>query len=170
MTVKQLALRDELWPQISAAIEGALPEPAARKLLCQIAELPIQPSRATRTLGAYVSKAGRPVCIRLQFAQESDSLRNTFLHELAHLCDHLCNQSGQRYRRAHGPDWQQWAKLLGTEPKRCGRSAALETLYQQRLKLVAVCQQCGSEFHRTRRLNSRRNYVHSKCGGRLRPV
>ena len=167
MTVKQFALGEELWLQIASAIEGFLPGPVAEKLLQQIADLPIQPSRATRSLGAYVSKAGLPVCIRLQFAQEAETLRDTFLHELAHLCDHLCNQSGKRYRRAHGPDWQQWAQLLGIEPKRCGRSAALEKLYQQRLKPVAICQSCGAEFQRTRRLNRRRKYFHSNCGGRL---
>ncbi|HEY5673608.1 MAG TPA: SprT-like domain-containing protein [Malonomonas sp.] len=170
MTVKQFALQDDLWQQISAAIEGFLPEPAAAKLLQRIADLPIRPSRATRTLGAYVSKAGLPVSIRLQFAQEPDSLRETFLHELAHLCDHLCHQPGQRYRRAHGPHWQQWAKLLGSEAKRCGRSVALEKLYQQRLKPVAVCQTCGSEFRRIRRLNRRRKYFHRDCGGRLEPI
>lgn len=167
MTVKQFALRDQLWLQIVTAVAGFLPEPAAGQLLRQIAELPVRPSRATRSLGGYVSKAGLPVSIRLQFAQEADSLRDTFLHELAHLCDHLCNQPGKAYRRAHGPHWQQWAQRLGIEPKRCGRSAALERLYQQRLKPVAICQSCGTEFQRTRRLSRRRNYFHSHCGGRL---
>ncbi len=167
MTVKQFALRDALWPQLATAIEGFLPGAAAGKLLLRIAEVPIQSSRATRSLGAYVSRAGLPVCIRLQFAQEADNLRETFLHELAHLCDHLSNQPGKRYRRAHGPDWQQWAALLGIEAKRCGRSVALEKLYQQRLKPVAICQRCGAEFQRTRRLSQRRKYFHRSCGGRL---
>ena len=170
MTVIQFARQHDLWPQITAAIENFLPETKAGKLLRRIADLPIQPSRAARSLGAYVSKAGEPVCIRLQFAQEPVNLRETFLHELGHLCDHLCHQSGNRYRRAHGPDWQNWAKMLGAVPERCGKSAALEKLYQQRLKLVAVCQNCGTEFRRTRRLNQRRKYFHSNCGGRLRPV
>lgn len=170
MTVKQFALRDELWPQIAKAIEGFLPEPAAGQLLRQIAELPVRPSRATRSLGGYVSKSGLPVSIRLQFAQEPDSLRETFLHELAHLCDHLCNQPGKVYRRAHGPHWRDWAKRLGSAAQRCGRSAALEKLYQQRLKPVAICQTCGTEFQRTRRLNRRKNYFHSSCGGRLRHI
>jgi predicted SprT family Zn-dependent metalloprotease len=170
MTVKQFAIQGELWTQISGAIHGFLPEPAAVNLLHRIADLPIQSSRAARSLGAYVSKSGLPVCIRLQFAQEPANLRETFMHELAHLCDHLCNQSGRRYRRAHGPHWRNWAKLLGIEPSRCGRSEALERLYQQRLKPVAICQNCGTEFRRTRRLNHRRNYFHSNCGGRLQPL
>ena len=170
MTVIDLACKLNLWTQITTAIDAALSAAEAGELLSRLAELPVRPSRAVRSLGTYVSRAGAPVCIRLQFAQELVSLRETFLHELAHLCDHLCNQPGKRYRRAHGPHWQQWAKLLGATPQRCGSSAALEKLYRQRLKLVAVCLQCGTEFRRTRRLNRRRKYFHSDCGGRLRPV
>lgn len=170
MTVVDLAHKLNLWTKITTAVAAALPVAEADKLLSRLAALPVRPSRATRSLGAYVSKAGEPVCIRLQFAQEPGNLRETFLHELSHCCDHLCHQTGQRYRRAHGPHWRFWAKLLGAAPQRCGKSAALEKLYQQRLKLVAVCQNCGAEFRRTRCLNRRRKYFHSTCGGRLRPV
>ncbi len=170
MTVQSFALEYGVWRQVSAAIRSALPGAEAERLLEQIAAVPVRPSRAVRSLGAYASKAGEPVCIRLQFAQEPDSLKETFLHELAHLCDHLSNQSGKRYRRAHGPQWRAWARLFGTVTDRCGKSDALETLYQQRLKLVAVCQNCGEEFRRIRRLNRRRKYFHISCGGRLRPV
>ncbi len=169
MTVYDLAIKLDLWPQITSAINTAVPA-ASAELLARIAKVPVKPSWATRTLGAYVSRQGLPVCIRLQFAQEAENLRETFLHELAHLCDHLCHQPGQRYRRAHGPQWQNWAQLLGTQAQRCGKSAALEALYRQRLKLVAVCSDCGTEFRRTRRLNRRRKYFHSNCGGRLRPI
>ncbi|NOY13666.1 MAG: hypothetical protein GXP51_08300 [Deltaproteobacteria bacterium] len=170
MTVIELAHELNLWRQITAAVNTALPAAESDKLLLRLAELPIRSSRATRSLGAYVSKAGEPVCIRLQFAQEPGHLQETFLHELAHLCDHLCNRPGKRYHRAHGPDWRSWAERLGAAPQRCGQSDALEKLYRQRLKLVAVCQNCGTEFRRTRRLNRRRKYYHRDCGGRLRPV
>ncbi len=170
MTVIDLARKLNLWRQITTAINAVLPAAAAGELLPRLAELPVTQSRATRSLGVYVSRLGEPVCIRLQFAQELENLRETFLHELSHCCDHLCNQPGKRYRRAHGPHWQQWATLLGATPQRCGSSAALEKLYLQRLKLVAVCRQCGTEFRRTRRLNRRRKYFHSDCGGTLRLI
>ena len=170
MTVIELAHELNLWRQITTAVNTALPAAESGKLLRRLAELPIRSSRAARSLGAYVSRAGQPVCIRLQFAQEPVNLRETFLHELAHLCDHLCHQSDKPYRRAHGPNWQSWARRLGAMPQRCGNSDALEKLYRQRLKLVAVCQHCGTEFRRTRRLNRRRKYYHHNCGGRLRPV
>ena len=170
MTVQSLAVDYGVWPHVCVAIRNVLSGAKAECLLERIAVVPIRPSRAVRSFGSYAYRAGEPVCIRLQFAQEAASLTETFLHELAHLCDHLSNQPGKHYRRAHGPQWQAWAKLLGTAPDRCGKSEALAALYQHRLKLVAVCQNCGAEFRRTRRLNRRRKYYHTNCGGQLRPV
>ena len=170
MNVRQFAEHYALWAQITAAIGSFVSAAESSRLLQQITDLPVRPSRAVRSLGCYVSRAGEPVCIRLQLAQEPEVLQQTFLHELAHLCDHLYHQPGIRYRRAHGPNWRNWASLLGAQPERCGESAALRQLYRQRLKLVAVCQRCGYEFHRTRRLNQRRKYFHRDCGGRLKAV
>ena len=170
MTVKRFAIEHDLWSKISSAIQQYLSAADADNLLQKIADLPIRPSHAVRSLGAYVSRSGQPIAIRLQFGQEHGNLRDTFLHELAHLCDHLCHQSGKRYRRAHGSEWQRWAAVLGTSTERCGKSEALQALYLQRSKLVAVCQSCGAELHRTRRLNRRQKYFHRTCGGQLRPV
>jgi predicted SprT family Zn-dependent metalloprotease len=169
MTVKQIADEFFLWQQIKTAINGMLKEGSAPSLVEQIAKIPIQKSRATRRLGAYVSLGGEPVCIRLQFAQEPDNLVHTFLHEVAHACDHLSCTGGRRaYRRAHGPSWKIWAGALGISTQSCGESEAVRALHQQRLKLVAVCQRCGLEFHRVRRLNRNRTYTHNSCGGKIR--
>ncbi|MDA3904103.1 MAG: hypothetical protein PF441_11730, partial [Desulfuromusa sp.] len=104
----------------------------------------------------------------LQFAQEPGNLQHTFLHEVAHACDHLSRKHGhQPYRRAHGSSWKVWAKALGISTQCCGESEAVRALHQQRLKLVAVCQKCGIEFHRVRRLNRNRTYTHNQCGGKI---
>ncbi len=164
--VKYLAEQLGLWPQISAAIARS----GQTRLLQTIASLPVRKSSATRSLGAYVSKAGQPLCIRLQFAQETEQLKDTLLHEIAHACDHLYHQSDKAYRRAHGPNWRAWAQALGATDQRCGHSESVAQLHRKRLKLVAVCQTCGAEFKRIRRLNRRRQYTHPACGGRVIPV
>ncbi len=164
--IKTLAETLGLWPQISEAIARA----GQKSLLQTIAQLPVRKSSATRSLGAYVSKGGKPLCIRLQFAQEIEQLKDTLLHEIAHACDHLAEQPGQTYRRAHGPTWRAWANALGATAQRRGHSDSVALLHQQRLKVVAVCQNCGAEFKRLRRLNRRRHYTHPACGGRVLPV
>jgi predicted SprT family Zn-dependent metalloprotease len=172
MTVKQYADELDLWQRIELAVEGMISPPRIPSaLLEKIASIPVQKSRATRRLGAYVSRGGDPVCIRLQFAQEPDNLKQTFLHEVAHACDHLSRKGWHRsYRRAHGLSWKSWAKALGISPQSCGESEAVRDLHQQRLKLVAVCQKCGAEFHRVRRLNRNGTYTHQQCGGRLKTI
>jgi len=168
MTVESLATELGLWADICEHIDGYAGRKSTR-LLAQLADLPVKRSRATRRLGSFAVQNGKPLCIRLQFSQEPENLKQTFLHEIAHVCDHL-TRSLFRSRRAHGPSWQAWAKVLGTPAKSCGRSEALNQLHRQRLKLVAICQNCGAEFHRVRRLSRNRKYYHSKCGGSLRPV
>ena len=165
-----LAEQLDLWRQIIHAAHGLLPARQAEKLLTEISTLPIRPSRATRTLGTYASKAGVPHCIRLQFALEPDLFKETFLHEVAHLCDHLINQQGKPYRQAHGTGWKSWVVALGIGVAVRGQSAVLSGLYQKKLKPVAVCRKCGIEVQRARRLNRRRTYVHRLCGGQLDPV
>ncbi|SEA00123.1 SprT-like family protein [Desulfuromusa kysingii] len=171
MTVKQYADALNLWQQIELAVEGMLLNASKAGFLEKIATIPIKKSHATRRLGAYVSRGGEPVCIRLQFAQEPENLKQTFLHEVAHACDYLSRKAGsQPYQRAHGPSWKLWTNALGISAKSSGESEAVKDLHQQRLKLVAVCQKCGTEFHRVRRLNRNRRYTHQQCGGRLKTV
>ncbi|MDX2494671.1 MAG: SprT-like domain-containing protein [Desulfuromusa sp.] len=171
MTVKQIADEFSLWQEIETAVNGILVEGSAPDLLEKIAKIPIQHSRATRRLGAYISKGDEPICIRLQFAQEPDNLKHTFLHEVAHACDHL-NRSNKpsTYRRAHGSSWKGWARALGISTQCSGESEAVRLLHQQRVKLIAVCQKCGAEFHRVRRLNRNRIYIHQNCGGKIKSV
>lgn len=171
MTVKQLADELNLWQQIETAVESILKERSVADFLEVIAQIPIQGSRATRRLGAYVSKGGKAICIRLQFAQEPDNLKQTFLHEVAHACDHLSRKGGrQPHRQVHGSSWKVWTKELGISSQCCGESEAIRQLHQKRLKLVAICQKCGAEFHRVRCLNKNRTYTHNCCGGKIQPT
>ena len=168
MTVKQIAAELNLWTQIEVAVENSLIDISPAKLLAQVGAIPIKKSWATRRLGAYVTLGDIPVCIRLQMAQEPENLKQTLLHEVAHACDHLSSKrDNKRSRLSHGDSWKGWATSLGISPLRCGESQALKQLYQQRLKLVAKCKKCGAEIHRLRRLNKKRIYLHSACGGKL---
>lgn len=169
MTVESVATELGLWRDIRQAIYTALGEEGDR-LLRQLASLPIKSSRATRRLGSYNSRHGVPLCIRLQFAQEPENLKETLLHEIAHFCDHQTRPSGKRRYPVHGERWQAWAEALGVSGKRSGNSEALNRLYRQRLKRVAICQKCGVEFHRLKRLSRRRTYVHPDCGGILKQI
>ena len=171
MTVKQIANKFNLWGQIELAVKDLLEDVSTTDFLVRIGEIPIKSSWSTRRLGAYVYMGGKPVCIRLQLAQEAENLQQTFLHEVAHACDHLSKKGGQQpYRLAHGPSWKNWAKKLGTSPQRYGESSAIMQLHQQRMKLVARCKKCGYEIHRVRRLNRNRVYFHNGCGGKIEQV
>jgi len=169
MTIKQLADEFHLWRQIEAAVDAVLSQKSGSDLLEKIAPIPVRSSRATRRLGVYVFQGRKPVCIRLQFAQETKNLKQTFLHEVAHVCDHLsCWELRKSCRQTHGESWRMWARALDVSTAVSGESEALRQLYQQRLKLVGVCQKCGAEFFRLRRLNSRQIHTHNRCGGRIR--
>ena len=170
MTVLSLAEELGLWSLLTAVIVERLDSREASTLLARLEQLPVKRSHAVQRLGSYVAKGGEALAIRLQFAQEPEQLRHTFLHELAHACDHLSHQSGRSYRQAHGPGWQEWMAAFGLPAERIGRSEALATLRDQRLKVVAVCRRCGAEVKRLRRFDRRKRYLHTECGGKLQPV
>ena len=167
MNITEFAAEKGLQQRIETALNLRCLE---HSLLDRISSLPIKKSHAVRRLGSYVARRGEPVEIRLQFALEEHLLIETFLHELAHCLDHLTNQAGQPYRRAHGKGWQEWAVALGIVPSRCGVSAALNEIHEKRLKVVAVCKKCGFELKRLKRLARNRKYIHPECGGRLKLV
>ncbi len=170
MTVISLAKQLDLDQVIGYAARSMLSFADAELLLQRLAALPVKRSHALQRLGSYVARGAEPLAIRLQFAQESRQLTATFLHEVAHACDHLSHQSGKPYRRAHGPGWQAWMAALGQPADTRGASTSLAELRTQRLKVVAVCRSCGAEIRRLRRLDRRKRYIHTDCGGRLQPV
>lgn len=169
-TVEIVATRLGVLECVRAAILQCLPQHHSEHLLNLLLPLPVRPSHALRSLGSYATRAGQPVAIRLQFSQAADQQRETLLHELAHACDHLVNQSGQPYRQAHGPGWKTWAEAFGIDPQRTGHSPELAQLHRQRLKPVAICQRCGFVVMRLRRLPARQKFLHPDCGGRILPL
>lgn len=89
-------------------------------------------------------------------------LRTTLLHEYAHL---LAYQRHGRKAANHGIYWQQAMADLGLPPivrhlYECERNTA-------RQEVEYRCKRCGAAILRTRRLPSRRRYVHASCGGAL---
>ena len=144
MTLYDFASRHELWHHVEQAVVALVAD--AEAFLNRISAVPIKASSATRSLGCYYSRGAEPRCIRLQFAQESDALQQTFLHEVAHLCDHLLTFQGNVYRGGHGKTWQAWARALHVSAQRCGHSPAVAKLHQKRLKVVAVCERCQERF------------------------
>lgn len=168
-TVETWSRQFDVWTRVCEVVNREQ-SVLAEKILIQIAQVSVVRSRATTTLGCYVSRYGTPCCIRLQFDQEPELLVHTFLHEVAHLIDHLVSFSGKPYRGAHRSGWSFWAIALGISPCRTGESTHLARQYQQRKKLVAVCCGCGESFYRVRRLNRNRTYLHKQCGAPLKPV
>lgn len=168
-TVETWSIQFDIWERVCEVISREQTD-LAEKILIQIAQVPVVRSRSTTTLGCYVSRYGMPCCIRLQFDQEPELLVQTFLHEIAHLIDHLVSFSGRSYRGAHRSGWTFWAIALGTSPCRTAKSERLAQQHQQRKKLVAVCSGCGESFYRIRRLNRNRTYLHKQCGSSLKPV
>lgn len=165
--VQELAGRLEVWPRVRAAVHRFTTGREAEKMLAALSGLPVRRSHATRILGSYVYRGDEPLCIRLQFAQEPELLKETFLHELAHACDHLTQDAAVPYQQKHGPRWKRWAIALGTDGEARGTSKNLSRLYRSRLKPVGVCRRCGTVIQRVRKLNQRQTYRHRDCGGRI---
>ncbi len=163
-SVAEVAGELGVWELFSDAVARRLNPARAFALIERLGALPVRRSHAVGLLGSYVHRAGEPLAIRLQTAQEPALLRTTLLHELAHACEHLTAANPGRHRCTHGPDWRQWAEAFGIAPLRTARSAALGALRTARLKPVAVCEKCGCVFHRLRRLPRRRQWLHPQCG------
>lgn len=171
LTVELLARQSGVWEAFADGIATQLGSAGAAELMERLGKLSVRTSRATGLLGSYVHRGGEPLYIRLQPLQEPELLRTTLLHELAHACEHLTAPQPHRHRCGHGPIWRAWALAFGIAPQRRGHSTALNTLRQNRLKPVAVCERCGCIFRRLRRLPARRSWVHPECGnGRVVPI
>lgn len=169
--VRTLAAGLNVWETFVAGVSLRLDPQGATELIARLAVLPVRSSSAAGLLGSYAHRGGEPLCIRLQTHQETELLRTTLLHELAHACEHLTADRPRQHRCNHGAAWQAWALAFGIPPRRSAKSVALNALRRQRLKPVAICERCGCVFHRLRRLPARRSWLHPDCGnGRVVPI
>ncbi len=167
--VGELLERFDLGAFLQIQVSAELGTEKARELLARLYQLPLKNSRAVTRLGSYSFRDAKPLAIRLQFAQEEESLRQTLLHEIAHFLDHQTLLPNQNSRQPHGRSWQRWLERLGGQ-QNSGNSAALQQLYRQRLKPVARCKNCGALLKRLRRLPRGRRWLHRECGGLLVPL
>jgi len=163
-SVRNVAEEMGLWDAFTRGVTKRVGPDQAAVLIDRLSTLPVRTSHAVGLLGSYVHRGDSPVAIRLQPAQEADLLRGTFLHELAHACEHLTSPNPAHHRCRHGANWRSWAEAFGISPDRVARSVSLGALRAARLKPVAICEKCGCVFHRLRRLPRRRQWLHPQCG------
>lgn len=90
-----------------------------------------------------------------------DELKDTFLHELAHImCDWFLPEE-----RGHGAHWKKMMEDLGRQPNRCGKTGSLahkrldqyaeNVLGKRAVEYTCPC--CGKKWTRSRRWSSARH-------------
>ncbi len=94
---------------------------------------------------------------------DENRLRATLVHEYAHL---LAFERHGRKGAGHGEPWRQAMRDLGAEPQRTHCYEVQRNAARQ--QVTYVCQKCGLQILRSRRLPRFRRYVHASCGGGLR--
>jgi len=83
------------------------------------------------------------------------SRREVVAHEVAHLV--------AGFGADHGPRWRAIAVALGCSGSATATRALIDDIGSAH-KTVAVCDGCGAELKRARRLNRGRAYKHPRCG------
>lgn len=100
-------------------------------------------------------------------------LRQTFLHECAHMLDVAINGRSSR----HGYAWQHIMSVgFKLDPRRCsGHSEAAEKAFSahvivtKKVAAVWVCDRCGHEHGVSSRMKyAPERYTHQKCGGHFK--
>ncbi|MBS1720767.1 MAG: SprT-like domain-containing protein [Armatimonadetes bacterium] len=94
-----------------------------------------------------------------------DKVRETFLHEYAHL---LAFARHGRAGAGHGKPWKDAMRELGLDPQVRHRYAVERN--EKRQQVLYVCKRCGLEFVRGRRFPRGRRVMHVSCGGLLKLV
>jgi predicted SprT family Zn-dependent metalloprotease len=162
--------------RLQAAIERFAPDfpQAAMDVLARrdLLGLPVVfNSRLRSTLGRYRSRINRhtgeefPVDIQLNAKLRLEGpvqLRDTFLHEVAHLI--------AGHAAAHGYAFKRACRLVGRDTgARCAAADRPNRVIERApLKVVAECERCGYVIKRRKRLPRTKEYTHSGgCGGRI---
>jgi hypothetical protein len=168
-TVGELLYYLDLFDSLEILIRAELGPDRGDAVLIQLQQLPLKKSQAVTRLGSYSCAGAKPLAIRLQFAQEEEQLKQTFLHEIAHFLDHQTRNPPGPYRNPHGRSWKYWLQLIGADQENSD-SDAMRALYQERLKPVARCKRCGQLLRRLQRLPQKKRWLHRNCGGLLVPL
>lgn len=95
--------------------------------------------------------------------KDEASVLSTLTHEYAHLLAVARHGSAGA---GHGPAWRQAMMDLGQEVKVHHNYEVERNVSRQ--KVHYVCRKCGANIQRSRRLPSRRKYLHVGCGGEIR--
>ena len=147
-------------PELASYAERVLDDLCAR---FPLGYRPLLTWRAFRTTAGIADYSKRAIGLGAAVLKDEDSLRETLVHEYAHL---LAERRSGRAGRGHGRAWIQAMRDLGAHPEvrhklDCQRN-------QSRQVVSYLCERCGVVFDRKRRLPTGRRYVHRDCGGRLR--
>lgn len=158
-----MSFRPNLFaPSPDHAVEYAL------ELAMRLLPMPAPPSVEWRP---YRTTAGRAYfdenTIRLSsiLLTDGDRIHETVLHEYAHLWVHM--RYGGR-AKPHGTEWQHAMRVLGADPSVTHQYAVQRNRVPRRL--VYACSTCGAKIRRVRPLKRNYIYVHTGCGGRIKPL
>jgi SprT protein len=116
-----------------------------------------RPLRVTAGVAYYNEQR---IALSKHVIKTPDQLRETLLHEYAHLL--AVHRAGRR-GIGHGLHWKRAMTDLGLVPKVHHKYEVKRN--QSRQEVVYGCKKCGAEIVRKRRLNAKRRYFHVKCGG-----
>ena len=78
---------------------------------------------------------------------DEDEVRDTILHEIAHI------KAG--HEAGHGPLWKRWARTVGAKPVRCADAAEIKMPQAKYIVVCTVCSKTTSKVHRRVRLARR---------------
>ena len=99
------------------------------------------------------------------FWEHPEELRDTVLHEVAHLL------AGPR--KGHGAEWKRICLKIGARPTRCPDMATAKALYRPQKRHAVRCSACGQTWQvSTRKRNKIRRapahgFRHRTCGGMI---
>ena len=169
MNVRGMAKRAGVdWNDIVERLRTCLSEDQ----ILRAAQLPAGINgRMTRSLGCVRVNRATGIPQRLELSRlllergEDQEVREVFTHEVAHVAADLWASDAGAREATHGPIWCSFARVLGVSTAATKKTSYLAEHRASKLKTVAVCDRCGFELKRSRRLNSRRIYSHRQCGG-----
>ncbi len=147
------------FADVNLLVEEILREAASKYPLRQKPTIVWKRLRVSAGIAYYQTSS---IALSSLILDSPEKLRQTLLHEYAHL---LAFERHGRKAANHGPYWQQAMRDLGLQP--VVRHSYVCLRNQPRQRVEYVCKRCGQSLIRTRRLPTKRKYVHRSCGGGL---